>query len=62
MKLKQHLKIARLIMKLGWITDTKTWKIFQEIRNILDDDYHDVITHEEFMKYGNIYYDNGEPI
>ena len=53
MKLKTHIKLSKLIKKL----ERKVYSNYLwEIKSILDSDYHNEITEEQYRELGHIYY------
>ena len=62
MNLERHIKLAKYVRKLTEIIHTepinkhKAGVTLGEIKNILDSDYHNLITDLQFSKHGHIYY------
>jgi hypothetical protein len=64
MNLQTHVKLEKLVRQLrNEAYDLgrdrkyhKTKDLIDEIRSILDDDYHSIISDEQFLELGHIYY------
>lgn len=56
MDLKQHKKLSKICKRLQKLIEPKAQQAMSQLKSILDNDYHSVITDEQFKELGHIYY------